>query len=192
MGARLRLAALEVPVVRGGGLHISSWYECFIPQTGSLTSAVSEICFWLAKTNCTLKEPQIRRSVFGFLMTATSPVAAQRGDICIPVLLVSLRIVGGVAACMKVCFFSFWHLELINNHLSSSFCVRSLCAAVHTYYLACSHCPASCFDVLFSNKIVLLMDLLLHQLTVSQRAQKTIFSMVCFCQYCYFNFYRVQ
>ncbi|XP_037306786.2 S phase cyclin A-associated protein in the endoplasmic reticulum isoform X3 [Pungitius pungitius] len=44
--------------------------------------------------------------------------------------------------------------------------LKSLCAAVHTYYLACSHCPASCFDVLFSNKIVLLMDLLLHQLTL--------------------------
>ncbi|KAM8890807.1 S phase cyclin A-associated protein in the endoplasmic reticulum isoform 5-T5 [Spinachia spinachia] len=44
--------------------------------------------------------------------------------------------------------------------------LKSLCAAVHTYCLACSHCPASCFDVLFSNKIVLLMDLLLHQLTL--------------------------
>ncbi len=60
-----------------GSLHISSWYECFIPQIGFLTRAVSEICFWLVKTNCTLKEPQIQKSVFGFLMTADSLVSAQ-------------------------------------------------------------------------------------------------------------------
>uniref|UniRef100_UPI0037E71848 S phase cyclin A-associated protein in the endoplasmic reticulum isoform X3 n=1 Tax=Semicossyphus pulcher TaxID=241346 RepID=UPI0037E71848 len=43
---------------------------------------------------------------------------------------------------------------------------KSLCAAVHTYYLACSCCPLNCSYVLFSNKIALLMDLLLHQLTL--------------------------
>ncbi|XP_041795437.1 S phase cyclin A-associated protein in the endoplasmic reticulum [Chelmon rostratus] len=44
--------------------------------------------------------------------------------------------------------------------------LKSLCAAVNTYYLACSCCPLNCSYVLFSNKIALLMDLLLHQLTL--------------------------
>uniref|UniRef100_A0A3Q3VZ53 U1-type domain-containing protein n=1 Tax=Mola mola TaxID=94237 RepID=A0A3Q3VZ53_MOLML len=44
--------------------------------------------------------------------------------------------------------------------------LKSLCAAVNTYYLACSCCPINSFYVLFSNKIALLMDLLLHQLTL--------------------------
>ncbi|XP_055078235.1 S phase cyclin A-associated protein in the endoplasmic reticulum [Periophthalmus magnuspinnatus] len=44
--------------------------------------------------------------------------------------------------------------------------VKSLCAAVNTYYLACASCPPTCSFVLFSNKITLLMDLLLHQLTL--------------------------
>ncbi|XP_010727707.2 S phase cyclin A-associated protein in the endoplasmic reticulum isoform X4 [Larimichthys crocea] len=44
--------------------------------------------------------------------------------------------------------------------------LKSLCAAVHTYYLACSCCHLNCSYVLFSNKIALLMDLLLHQLTL--------------------------
>uniref|UniRef100_A0A671XRA4 S-phase cyclin A-associated protein in the ER n=1 Tax=Sparus aurata TaxID=8175 RepID=A0A671XRA4_SPAAU len=44
--------------------------------------------------------------------------------------------------------------------------LKSLCAAANTYYLACSCCPLNCSYVLFSNKIALLMDLLLHQLTL--------------------------
>uniref|UniRef100_A0A3B5BCV4 S-phase cyclin A associated protein in the ER n=1 Tax=Stegastes partitus TaxID=144197 RepID=A0A3B5BCV4_9TELE len=44
--------------------------------------------------------------------------------------------------------------------------LKSLCAAVNIYYLACSCCALNCSYVLFSNKIVLLMDLLLHQLTL--------------------------
>ncbi|XP_047452912.1 S phase cyclin A-associated protein in the endoplasmic reticulum isoform X2 [Mugil cephalus] len=44
--------------------------------------------------------------------------------------------------------------------------IKSLCAAVNIYNLACSCCPPNCSYVLFSNKIVLLMDLLLHQLTL--------------------------
>uniref|UniRef100_A0A3P9IE25 S-phase cyclin A-associated protein in the ER n=1 Tax=Oryzias latipes TaxID=8090 RepID=A0A3P9IE25_ORYLA len=43
---------------------------------------------------------------------------------------------------------------------------KSLCAAVNAYYLACSCCPTNCSYMLFTNKIVLLMDLLLHQLTL--------------------------
>ncbi|XP_041852261.1 S phase cyclin A-associated protein in the endoplasmic reticulum isoform X4 [Melanotaenia boesemani] len=44
--------------------------------------------------------------------------------------------------------------------------LKSLCAAVDVYYLACSCCIFNCSYVLFSNKIVLLVDLLLHQLTL--------------------------
>ncbi|KAK2842269.1 hypothetical protein Q5P01_012469 [Channa striata] len=44
--------------------------------------------------------------------------------------------------------------------------VKSLCAAVNSYFLACSCSPINCSYVLFSNKVVLLMDLLLHQLTL--------------------------
>lgn len=44
--------------------------------------------------------------------------------------------------------------------------LKSLCAAVNIYYLACSRCHHNCSYVLFSNKIALLMDLLLHQLTL--------------------------
>ncbi|XP_051978575.1 S phase cyclin A-associated protein in the endoplasmic reticulum-like isoform X2 [Xyrauchen texanus] len=44
--------------------------------------------------------------------------------------------------------------------------LKSLCAAVNTYYLSCAHCLNNCSYVLFSNKITFLMDLLLHQLTL--------------------------
>uniref|UniRef100_A0A3P8VJE8 S-phase cyclin A-associated protein in the ER n=1 Tax=Cynoglossus semilaevis TaxID=244447 RepID=A0A3P8VJE8_CYNSE len=44
--------------------------------------------------------------------------------------------------------------------------LKSLCAAVNTYYLACSCCPLNCAYVLLSNKIMLLIDLLMHQLTL--------------------------
>ncbi|KAM9377241.1 S phase cyclin A-associated protein in the endoplasmic reticulum isoform 1-T1 [Pholidichthys leucotaenia] len=43
---------------------------------------------------------------------------------------------------------------------------KSLCAAINIYHLACSGCALNCAYVLFSNKIVLLMDLLLHHLTL--------------------------
>ncbi|KAK1327780.1 hypothetical protein QTO34_012688 [Cnephaeus nilssonii] len=41
----------------------------------------------------------------------------------------------------------------------------SLCNAINVYSLTCSNCPENCADVLFSNKITFLMDLLTHQLT---------------------------
>ncbi|XP_063335743.1 S phase cyclin A-associated protein in the endoplasmic reticulum isoform X3 [Pelmatolapia mariae] len=44
--------------------------------------------------------------------------------------------------------------------------LKSLCSAVNIYNLACSCCALNCSYVLFSNKVVLLMDLLLHQLTL--------------------------
>ncbi|XP_036005688.1 S phase cyclin A-associated protein in the endoplasmic reticulum isoform X4 [Fundulus heteroclitus] len=43
---------------------------------------------------------------------------------------------------------------------------KSLCAAINTYYLACVSCNFNCSYVLFSKKIVFLVDLLLHQLTL--------------------------
>ncbi|XP_015981269.2 S phase cyclin A-associated protein in the endoplasmic reticulum isoform X1 [Rousettus aegyptiacus] len=44
--------------------------------------------------------------------------------------------------------------------------LKSLCNAVNVYNLTCSNCSETCTDVLFSNKITFLMDLLIHQLTV--------------------------
>ncbi|XP_070968092.1 S phase cyclin A-associated protein in the endoplasmic reticulum isoform X5 [Oncorhynchus clarkii lewisi] len=44
--------------------------------------------------------------------------------------------------------------------------IKSLCAAVNIYFLACSRCHLNCSYVLFSNKVASLMDLLLHQLTL--------------------------
>ncbi|XP_023568444.1 S phase cyclin A-associated protein in the endoplasmic reticulum isoform X2 [Octodon degus] len=43
---------------------------------------------------------------------------------------------------------------------------KSLCNAISIYYLTCSNCSENCTDVLFSNKITFLMDLLTHQLMV--------------------------
>uniref|UniRef100_A0A8C3WGX3 S-phase cyclin A associated protein in the ER n=1 Tax=Catagonus wagneri TaxID=51154 RepID=A0A8C3WGX3_9CETA len=43
---------------------------------------------------------------------------------------------------------------------------KSLCNAINIYNLTCNNCFENCTDVLFSNKITFLMDLLIHQLTV--------------------------
>ncbi|XP_051012449.1 S phase cyclin A-associated protein in the endoplasmic reticulum isoform X2 [Acomys russatus] len=43
---------------------------------------------------------------------------------------------------------------------------KSLCNAINVYSLTCNNCSENCTDVLFSNKITFLMDLLIHQLTV--------------------------
>nr|XP_046163638.1 S phase cyclin A-associated protein in the endoplasmic reticulum-like isoform X2 [Oncorhynchus gorbuscha] len=54
--------------------------------------------------------------------------------------------------------------------------IKSLCAAINTYYLACSRCHLNCTYVIYSNKIAFLMDLLLHQLTLFVPDEdKTIF-----------------
>ncbi|XP_049580021.1 S phase cyclin A-associated protein in the endoplasmic reticulum isoform X4 [Syngnathus scovelli] len=54
---------------------------------------------------------------------------------------------------------------------------KTLCVAVNIYYSTCSSCPLNCSYVLFSNKIALLMDLLLHQLTIYVPDEdKSIFS----------------
>ncbi|XP_054243869.1 S phase cyclin A-associated protein in the endoplasmic reticulum [Indicator indicator] len=44
---------------------------------------------------------------------------------------------------------------------------KSLCSTVNAYSLTCSNCVENCTYVLFSNKITFLMDLLVHQFTVS-------------------------
>ncbi len=63
--------------------------------------------------------------------------------------------------------FGFWKLiPSLSLSLSLSL-FRSLCTAVNTYYLSCLSCHNNCSHVLYSNKITFLMDLLLHQLTVS-------------------------
>ncbi|XP_074174285.1 S phase cyclin A-associated protein in the endoplasmic reticulum isoform X15 [Rhinolophus sinicus] len=43
---------------------------------------------------------------------------------------------------------------------------KSVCSAINVYNLTCNNCSENCTDVLFSNKITFLMDLLLHYLTV--------------------------
>nr|XP_040132456.1 S phase cyclin A-associated protein in the endoplasmic reticulum isoform X2 [Ictidomys tridecemlineatus] len=43
---------------------------------------------------------------------------------------------------------------------------KSLCNAINVYNLTCNNCSENCTDVLFSNKITFLMDLLIHQLMV--------------------------
>lgn len=43
---------------------------------------------------------------------------------------------------------------------------KSLCNAINVYNLTCTNCSENCTNVLFSNKITFLMDLLIHQLTV--------------------------
>uniref|UniRef100_A0A663MEC7 S-phase cyclin A associated protein in the ER n=1 Tax=Athene cunicularia TaxID=194338 RepID=A0A663MEC7_ATHCN len=44
---------------------------------------------------------------------------------------------------------------------------KSLCNTINAYSLTCSNCTENCTYVLFSNKITFLMDLLIHQFTVS-------------------------
>ncbi|XP_042797252.1 S phase cyclin A-associated protein in the endoplasmic reticulum isoform X3 [Panthera leo] len=53
-----------------------------------------------------------------------------------------------------------------NVNTASRIPLKSLCNAINVYNLTCSDCSENCTDVLFSNKITFLMDLLIHQLTV--------------------------
>ncbi|XP_030173484.1 S phase cyclin A-associated protein in the endoplasmic reticulum isoform X3 [Lynx canadensis] len=53
-----------------------------------------------------------------------------------------------------------------NVNTASRIPLKSLCSAINVYNLTCSDCSENCTDVLFSNKITFLMDLLIHQLTV--------------------------
>ncbi|XP_034849676.1 S phase cyclin A-associated protein in the endoplasmic reticulum isoform X4 [Mirounga leonina] len=53
-----------------------------------------------------------------------------------------------------------------NVNTASRIPPKSLCNAINVYNLTCNNCSENCTDVLFSNKITFLMDLLIHQLTV--------------------------
>ncbi|XP_058592938.1 S phase cyclin A-associated protein in the endoplasmic reticulum isoform X3 [Neofelis nebulosa] len=53
-----------------------------------------------------------------------------------------------------------------NVNTASRIPLKSLCNAINVYNLTCSDCSENCTDVLFSNKITFLMELLIHQLTV--------------------------
>ncbi|EPY89366.1 hypothetical protein CB1_000113016 [Camelus ferus] len=56
-------------------------------------------------------------------------------------------------------FDSWRHLRLVSS------VIVSVCNAINVYNLTCNNCSENCTDVLFSNKITFLMDLLIHQLT---------------------------
>ncbi|XP_048185951.1 S phase cyclin A-associated protein in the endoplasmic reticulum isoform X2 [Perognathus longimembris pacificus] len=57
-------------------------------------------------------------------------------------------------------------LPATNVNTVSRIPLKSLCNAINVYNLTCSNCSENCTDVLFSNKMTFLMDLLVHQLTV--------------------------
>ncbi|XP_074956053.1 S phase cyclin A-associated protein in the endoplasmic reticulum isoform X1 [Phalacrocorax aristotelis] len=54
-----------------------------------------------------------------------------------------------------------------NLNVASRIPFKSLCNTINAYSLTCSNCVENCTYVLFSNKITFLMDLLMHQFTVS-------------------------
>ncbi|NXA09785.1 SCAPE protein, partial [Sapayoa aenigma] len=77
---------------------------------------------------------------------------------------IAFRAAGGLSALENV-------LQVVTSPSSLSALSRvpfkSLCSTVNVYSLTCSNCIENCTYVLFSNKITFLMDLLLHQFTVS-------------------------
>uniref|UniRef100_A0A8C3VCP6 S-phase cyclin A associated protein in the ER n=1 Tax=Catharus ustulatus TaxID=91951 RepID=A0A8C3VCP6_CATUS len=77
---------------------------------------------------------------------------------------VAFRAAGGLTALENV-------LQMMTSPSNLSAATRvplkSLCSTVNVYSLTCSNCIENCSYVLFSNKITFLMDLLIHQFTVS-------------------------
>ncbi|KGL94662.1 S phase cyclin A-associated protein in the endoplasmic reticulum, partial [Charadrius vociferus] len=77
---------------------------------------------------------------------------------------IAFRAAGGLTALENV-------LQVVtspaNLNVVSRIPFKSLCNAVNAYSLTCSNCAENCTYVLFSNKITFLMDLLIHQFTVS-------------------------
>ncbi|KAJ7405112.1 hypothetical protein BTVI_70112 [Pitangus sulphuratus] len=77
---------------------------------------------------------------------------------------ITFRAAGGLSALENV-------LQMVTSPTGLSAVSRvplkSLCSTVNVYSLTCSNCIENCTYVLFSNKITSLMDLLIHQLTVS-------------------------
>ncbi|XP_039933341.1 S phase cyclin A-associated protein in the endoplasmic reticulum isoform X2 [Hirundo rustica] len=77
---------------------------------------------------------------------------------------IAFRAAGGLSALESV-------LQVVTSPSNLSAAARvpfkSLCSTVNVYSLTCSNCIENCTYVLFSNKITFLMDLLIHQFTVS-------------------------
>ncbi|XP_029819016.1 S phase cyclin A-associated protein in the endoplasmic reticulum isoform X3 [Manacus vitellinus] len=77
---------------------------------------------------------------------------------------IAFRAAGGLTALENV-------LQVVtspsNPSAASRVPLKSLCSTVNVYSLTCSNCIENCTYVLFSNKVTFLMDLLIHQLTVS-------------------------
>ncbi|NWR89028.1 SCAPE protein, partial [Furnarius figulus] len=77
---------------------------------------------------------------------------------------IAFRAAGGLTALENV-------LQMVtsptNLNAVSRVPFKSLCSTVNVYSLTCSNCIENCTYVLFSNKITFLMDLLIHQFTVS-------------------------
>ncbi|KAM7039283.1 S phase cyclin A-associated protein in the endoplasmic reticulum [Acridotheres tristis] len=76
----------------------------------------------------------------------------------------AFRAAGGLTALENVL-----HMVTSATNLNAAARVplKSLCSTVNVYSLTCSNCIENCTYVLFSNKITFLMDLLIHQFTVS-------------------------
>ncbi|XP_064245734.1 S phase cyclin A-associated protein in the endoplasmic reticulum isoform X3 [Passer domesticus] len=77
---------------------------------------------------------------------------------------IAFRAAGGLTALENV-------LQMVtsptNLNAAARVPLKSLCSTVNVYSLTCSNCIENCTYVLFSNKITFLMDLLIHQFTVS-------------------------
>ncbi|KAM5291366.1 S phase cyclin A-associated protein in the endoplasmic reticulum isoform 2-T5 [Glossophaga mutica] len=76
---------------------------------------------------------------------------------------IAFQVAGGLSALEHVLQGA---VPAANGNTASRIPPKSLCSAVNVYNLTCSDCSENCTDVLFSNKITFLMDLLMHQLTV--------------------------
>nr|XP_033776687.1 S phase cyclin A-associated protein in the endoplasmic reticulum isoform X2 [Geotrypetes seraphini] len=76
---------------------------------------------------------------------------------------IAFQAAGGLAALEQV-------LQVVilgsNHNAASRIPHKSLCNTVNVYSLVCNNCKENCSYVLFSNKITLLVDLLMHQLTI--------------------------
>ncbi|XP_030136912.4 S phase cyclin A-associated protein in the endoplasmic reticulum isoform X1 [Taeniopygia guttata] len=77
---------------------------------------------------------------------------------------IAFRAAGGLTALENV-------LQMVTSPTNLNAAARvpfkSLCSTVNVYSLTCSNCIENCTYVLFSNKITFLMDLLIHQFTIS-------------------------
>ncbi|OWK51623.1 S phase cyclin A-associated protein in the endoplasmic reticulum [Lonchura striata] len=77
---------------------------------------------------------------------------------------IAFRAAGGLTALENI-------LQMVTSPTNLNAAARvpfkSLCSTVNVYSLTCSNCIENCTYVLFSNKITFLMDLLIHQFTIS-------------------------